>query len=119
LTRRELQPGGLPESHAVRRATARAADDPGTPERRVPALRAGASQHIYQWTCSINPHAPTARTPTYFLRRTDLGRRRIRGVCRYWTGRGIGCGGTGGPGIGAYLPARNRGGIAVRLCVGR
>src|ERR1019366_4448418 len=49
-SRGQLQPGGIPKSHALRRATEGFAHDPGTGARRNPALRASASEYVYQWS---------------------------------------------------------------------
>ena len=115
--RGQLQPGGIPESHALRRSAARAAHDPGPRKRRVPALRTGASQHLYQRTRAADADAPVAHAPGDLLRGTDFGRRRICRIDRHGSDRRTRRGGVGGGRDTARVPARDRHGIAVRLRV--
>ena len=89
---RQLQPGRLSESYAVRRSGARVPADSGAGECRIPALRADAPQHVHQFARAAAADAAAQRDAADLLRGTDFGRRRLCGIDRDGSDRGAECG---------------------------
>ncbi len=80
---RQLQPGGLPESHAIPGTGARVPHDSGAGARRVRTLWADPPQYVHQRAGAAHPDAATSRASAGAVRRTDLRRRRLCGIHRY------------------------------------
>ena len=80
--RRSLQPRGIPDAVEVGRAGAGAADDSRARARRVRAVRDGSPQHLHQRADGAPRDVADAREPRAVLCRSDLRRRRLRGVGR-------------------------------------
>ena len=92
---------------------------PGLETRRISALRADSSQHLYQRARAAHSDASASHGASRFLRRTDFGRGRLRGIHRHRLGRRTTRGGAGAGAEIRPFPARDRYRIAVRLCFGR
>ena len=116
---RQLQPGGVPEPHALPGTDARVPPDPRARRRRVPALRADPPQHLYQLAGAAHTIAAAAQRSARVLRRTDLGRRRLRGIDRHRPAGRAQCGRAVLRRRDENAAARDRARIPVPLHLGR
>src|SRR5690606_631063 len=83
-----VQPGRFPDPHALGRAKASAAADPGPGQRGDRPLRGYAPQHLHQRAPGALAHLPDAPGAAGVLCGPDHRRRRLRGVGRVGAGGG-------------------------------